>query len=556
MKIPLSPLPAILSAAMLCLYLTSYAQTVAVPSAPREVMARVWGREVPLRDYVRGLRNQTDSTFTPTAWGDQGNGTYVNPVLNADFSDPDVIRVGDTFYMVASDFHFMGMQVLRSVDLVNWEYVTQIYSRFSTPGWDRPQNYANGSWAPAIRYHDGLFYVYFCSPVDGLYMSCAPAPEGPWSDLLLLHEGAGWEDPCPFWDDDGSAYLGHSVVGAGPIIIHRMSPDGKRLLDDGVEVYRGPVAEGTKFHKRDGYYYLSIPEGGVGGGNQVVLRSASLYGPYDKRVVLEKGSTKVNGPHQGALVDTQDGRWYFMHFQQTPVLGRVVHLQPVHWDGGWPVVGVDIDRNGIGEPVFCWESPFPGTVPSKPSCSDDFSSSVLSPAWQFNHNPVPGKWSLDERKGALAIHALGATDLCNARNTLTQKLFGYRGTVTVTVDARSLTQGDRCGLGVMGGMMWGLSLCVEGGKRFLVMDEASNGEFARIPIRSAVVHLRLDYDTQAIVFRYSYSLDGKTFVPVGEPFQNVYANWKGVRPALFCYGTAEEGGVAYFDDFRVEFDEK
>ena len=268
-------------------------------------------------------------------WGDQGDGTYRNPVLNADFSDPDVIRVEDKFYMVASDFHFLGMQVLESEDMVNWHYISQIYRRFDEPGWDSNQHYAGGSWAPAIRYHNGLYYVYFCTPEEGLYMSTASDPHGPWAPLHLVKRVAKWEDPCPFWDDDGQAYLGRSKHGAGPIIVHKMSPDGKQLLDEGVTVYEGPVAEGTKFLKRNGWYFLIIPEGGVGTGWQTVLRSKNIYGPYERKIVLEQGSTHVNGPHQGALVDTPDGQWWFYHFQETPVLGRVVHLQPVRWHDDW-----------------------------------------------------------------------------------------------------------------------------------------------------------------------------------------------------------------------------
>ena len=165
-------------------------------------------------------------------WGDQGNGTYRNPVLNADFSDPDVIRVGSKYYMVASDFHFLGMQVLESDDMVNWRYVSQIYRRFDEPGWDDNGHYAGGSWAPAIRHHNGLYYVYFCTPDEGLYMSTASDPRGPWAPLHLVKRVAKWEDPCPFWDEDGQAYLGRSKHGAGPIIVHRMSADGKLLLDE------------------------------------------------------------------------------------------------------------------------------------------------------------------------------------------------------------------------------------------------------------------------------------------------------------------------------------
>ncbi|MBR1548304.1 MAG: glycoside hydrolase 43 family protein, partial [Prevotella sp.] len=203
-------------------------------------------------------------------WGDQGNGTYKNPVLNADYSDPDVIRVGDRYYMVASDFHFVGMQVLESTDMVNWQIASQIYSRFDLPGWDENKHYAGGSWAPSIRWHQGRFYVYFCTPHEGLFMSTATDAHGPWEPLHCLKAIPKWEDPCPLFDDDGQAYLGRSRHRAGPIIVHKMSADGRTLLDDGVTVYTGPVAEGTKWLKRNGYYYLIIPEGGVGTGWQTV----------------------------------------------------------------------------------------------------------------------------------------------------------------------------------------------------------------------------------------------------------------------------------------------
>ena len=312
---------------------------------------------------------QVDADYS---WGDQGNGTYTNPVLNADFSDPDVIRVGKKYYMVASDFHLMGMQVLESDDMVNWQYISQIYSRIDEPGWDSNQHYAGGSWAPSIRYHDGRFYVYFCTPDEGLYMSYASDARGPWTPLHLVKRIEKWEDPCPFWDDDGQAYLGRSRHRAGPIIIHRMSPDGRQLLDEGMTVYTGPVAEGTKIMKRNGWYYLVIPEGGVGRGWQTVLRSRSIYGPYERRITLEQGSTPINGPHQGALVDTPDGTWWFYHFQETPVLGRVVHLQPAHWENDWPLMGVDMDRNGIGEPVYSWKKPIPSHSQLKLRTDDDF----------------------------------------------------------------------------------------------------------------------------------------------------------------------------------------
>ncbi len=497
-------------------------------------------------------------------WGDQGNGTYINPILNADFSDPDAIRVGDKYYMVASDFHFIGMQVLESDDLVNWRYVSQIYDKFDYPGWDSFQMYAKGSWAPAIRYHDGRFYVFFCTPAEGLFMSSAPSAEGPWEKLTLVHEGTGrgWEDPCPFWDEDGQAYLGRSKVGAGPIIIHKMSPDGKTLLDEGVTVYEGPVAEGTKIHKMNGYYYLSIPEGGVEKGNQVVLRSASIYGPYDKKVVLETGSTDINGPHQGALVDTPEGDWYFLHFQHTPILGRVVHLQPVHWEDGWPVIGVDIDRNGIGEPVYCWKMPkSTGSVnaagqPFKPAASDDFSSSELGLQWQFNHNPVNSAWSLSEKPGKLVLHALKSESFSKAYNSLTQKFFGYTGSISVDLDCSAMADGQKAGLAFMGKGTRNLGIRQEGGKRFLYIEEEDGSISYEEPYKGKTVSLKAEYDFVNQKCLFSYSADGRTFKQAGGEFVTYYTNWKGARPAIFSYNTVKDGGTAIFDNFVYDYDEK
>lgn len=485
-------------------------------------------------------------------WGDQGDGTYANPVLNADFSDPDVIRVGHKYYMVASDFHFLGMQVLESDDMVNWQYISQIYRRFDEPGWDSNQHYAGGSWAPAIRYHDGLFYVFFCTPDEGLYMSTAKDPHGPWAPLHLVKRIPKWEDPCPFWDDDGQAYLGRSRHGAGPIIVHRMSPDGKQLLDEGVTVYEGPVAEGTKFLKRNGWYYLVIPEGGVGQGWQTVLRSRNIYGPYERKIVLEQGSTKINGPHQGALVDTPDGNWWFYHFQETPVLGRVVHLQPVRWQNDWPLMGVDYDGNGIGEPVPAWQKPVRVEGGGKKvegeyqfvasDFFDDFSPShPLHPVWQWNHNPVDTHWSLDERKGYLTLKALPADSLKACRNMLTQKVIGYLSESTTL-----LTASGNCyaGLFCSGKQFHGIGLCKEGifiesnGQRQIIQ----RGKYDKL-------WFRIHNDCTQNRHQFSYSTDGVHFTTAAAPFPMLGGYWKGIRVGLFCYGP---NGKAHFDNFTQE----
>jgi xylan 1,4-beta-xylosidase len=486
-------------------------------------------------------------------WGDQGNGTYINPILNADYSDPDVIRVGNKYYMVASDFHFLGMQVLESNDMVNWKLVSQIYHRFDFPGWNDNQQYAGGSWAPAIRYHNNKFWVFFCTPKEGLFMSSAEHAEGPWTPLCLVKKVENWEDPCPFWDDDGQMYLGRSKKGAGPIIIHKMSADGMHLLDDGVTVYTGPVAEGTKIFKRNGFYYISIPEGGVERGWQTVLRAKNLYGPYMRKIVLEQGSTFVNGPHQGAMVDTPEGKWMFFHFQHSGSLGRVVYLEPMYWKNDWPSIGVDQDMNGIGEPVSVWEKPIQGEAPSVPQTDDDFSSQNLLLQWQFNHNPVDRAWSLTDHPGSLTLYALKSTSFRLAHNTLTQKVMGYVSEATLTIDVSGMKRGQRCGLACMGKQNELLGIKMDGDKRMLYLSndtiEKNITSFA-----GSILYLRVSINIPNHSFQYSYSFDNITFSPCGKPFYINFGYWKGARIALYCYNKDSEAGYASFLRFDYKHD--
>lgn len=379
-------------------------------------------------------------------------------------------------------------------------------------------------------------------------MSTAKEARGPWSPLHLVKRVAKWEDPCPLWDDDGQAYLGRSQHGAGPIIVHKMSADGRELLDDGVTVYNGPVAEGTKFLKRNGYYYLVIPEGGVGEGWQTVLRSRNIYGPYERKVVLEQGSTNVNGPHQGALVDTPDGEWWFYHFQETPVLGRVVHLQPARWLGDWPLMGVDLDGNGVGEPVAWWPKPKVEKGPKShldpvgptPLSIDDFSGQQLGLQWQWNHNPADDHWNLSERKGWLTLHPLPAESLKVSRNMLTQKVVGY---VSQSTTLLSLRGNCSAGIFCIGKQFNAIGVCPEGiytefdGQRKVVKP----GEYEKL-------YLRVTNDCVQNSHRFWYSTDGQIFTPVGDNFSMRAGYWKGIRTGIYCYGS---DGKAQFDWFEI-----
>jgi len=493
-------------------------------------------------------------------WGDQGNGTFINPVLNADYSDPDVIRVGEKYYMVASDFNYLGMQVLESEDMVNWTLISQIYDRMDYPGWNENKHFGGGSWAPSIRWHDGKFFVFFCTPDEGLFMSSADNPAGPWTPLHCVKEVPRWEDPCPFWDDNGQAYLGRSQFGAGPIIIHKMSPDGKELLDEGVTVYTGPVAEGTKFLKRGEYYYLIIPEGGVQTGWQTVLRSKNIFGPYEKRVTLEKGSTEINGPHQGGLVDTPDGEWWFYHFQDAGHRGRVVHLQPVRWKDDWPLMGVDIDGNGIGEPVYVWRNPMP-SKPSIPQTNDEFTGDklywvgqqqrALALQWQWNHNPVDEAWNLTERKGWLTLKANQAENLRSSRNMLTQKTMGYLSEATTKIDCSGLKEGTHAGLLCIGRQFRGIGIAQKEGQLWLYLEKNGEREYIQT-VKRKVVYLQVYVDGEKNDNQFLMSEDGKNYTKIGESFSMNSGSWKGERVGLYSYNTKENSGQAQFDYFRYD----
>ena len=342
---------------------------------------------------------------------DLGNGKYKNPIIFADYSDPDLVRVDDDFYMVASSFNCMpGIPVLHSKNLVNWEIIGHVYERLPFEKFDKPVH-GQGSWAPAIRYHNGLFYVYFCTPHEGLFVATAKDPAGPW-ELEHVVEVELWEDPCPIWDDDGNAYLVRSKLRADILYLHKMSPDGKKILDNGTIIFHNvetqPIIEGPKFLKKDGYYYILAPAGSVPMGWQTVLRSKNIYGPYEDKIVLHQGSTDINGPHQGGLVELQSGEWWFAHFQDRDVYGRIVHLQPVEWKDDWPLMGEDINNDGIGEPVMEWTKPdFDRSYPIIiPQTSDEFESDELGLQWQWHANPKKEWYSLSENSGILRLYSV------------------------------------------------------------------------------------------------------------------------------------------------------
>ena len=355
-----------------------------------------------------------------TMWNaDLGNGMYKNPILYADYSDPDACRVGEDYFMIASSFcNAPGLPVLHSKDLVNWKVVNYILPKVPEERYDKPVH-GCGVWAPAIRYHDGTFFACFPMPDEGIYMSTTKDPFGTWSEPVNIRPGAGWIDPCPFWDEDGRAYIvagvAKSRIGYKSVLhMIEMQPDGMGLIGEAKVVFDGNLneqetIEGPKLYKRNGWYYIFAPAGGVKTGWQTVLRSRNIFGPYEYRVVMRQGDTSINGPHQGAWVDTVTGEDWFLHFQDVYAAGRIIHLQPMSWKEDWPIIGIAKDGNDYGEPVLPYRKPNVGEAAKEaeifePDASDDFSKKTLGLQWQWNANPKEDWYKLTSE--ALCLKAV------------------------------------------------------------------------------------------------------------------------------------------------------
>ncbi|MBN1561139.1 glycoside hydrolase 43 family protein [candidate division KSB1 bacterium] len=498
---------------------------------------------------------------------DLGDGRYKNPVVFADYSDPDVVRIEDDFYLVASSFNCMpGIPVLHSRDLVNWRIIGHVYEKLPLEKYAKPAH-GQGSWAPSIRYHDGLFYVYFCTPHDGLFVATATDPAGEWQ-LEQMVDVELWEDPCPFWDDNGDAYLVRSKLRAGILYLHRMSRDGKRILDNGTIIFqneeRQPTIEGPKFLRKDGYYYILAPAGGVPTGWQTVLRSTNIYGPYEDRIVLHQGETAINGPHQGGLVELASGEWWFLHFQDRGAYGRIVHLQPVTWQDGWPHMGADIDGDGIGEPVEEWQKPdvgrsFPVTVPQT---ADEFDAEELGLQWQWHANPQKEWYSLSENPGHLRLYAVKNItqngNLWFVPNLLLQKFPAPSFTVSTKVSFHAAQNNEKSGLVIMG-REWafvalsktadGMRLGMYTGTYFQGDDRTQLVE--DVPLAGSSCCLRVQVDEGAVC-RFSYSIDDRDYRPIGSEFKATPGVWIGAKVGLFAINPdmSESQGYADFDWFR------
>lgn len=514
---------------------------------------------------------------TSKVWvADNGDGTYNNPILHADYSDPDVVRVGEDYYMTASSFNCVpGLPVLHSRDLVNWELIGHALNRLVPEDVFSITQHGNGVWAPCIRYHNNEFYIYYPDPDFGIYLVKANEPYGPWSEPLLVKGGEGLIDPSPLWDDDGRVYLTHAFAGSragikSVIMITELSSDGTRQKGEDVMIFDGhdehPTVEGPKLYKRNGYYYIFAPAGGVTRGWQLVLRSRNIYGPYEEKTVMAQGSTDINGPHQGAWIDTPSGEHWFIHFQDKEAYGRVVHLQPMQWDEGWPLIGLDNDEDGIGEPVLSFRKPdldadFNIVTPPE---SDEFSGNELGRQWQWHANP---RFYYGFPSGNLGYFRLNCIPrpqnehgLWNLPNLLLQKFPAEEFTATTRLTFNSYKGTEETGFVVMGEDYQYISLYSTKDSLQLRVVKCENASqhgreivlFSEI-IEQNTVFFRIQVGKGAVC-NFSYSLNGKTFTEIGDKFIAQPGRWIGAKIGYFAVreGVTNDSGTVDIDWFRIE----
>lgn len=475
---------------------------------------------------------------------------YTNPIINSDYSDPDVIRVRDKYYMTASSFNCIpGLPILESIDLVHWKLIG--YGLTKQPPfevYDMPQH-GNGVWAPCIRYHNNEFYIYYPDPNFGIYMIKSKNAQGPWSNPILVKSGKGLIDPTPLWDDNGKTYLVYAFAGSRAGIKSMLvvcSMDSKGILANNDEVllidgHQDEITiEGPKIYKKNGYYYIFAPAGGVATGWQTVLRSKNIFGPYEKRKVLEQGKSNINGPHQGAWVTTQTGEDWFFHFQDKGAFGRVVHLQPMKWKNGWPIIGIDVDGNGIGEPVSSFKKPNIGKkIPIKSlRTSDEFNDPQLGLQWQWHANPKL-YWGFPTNLGYFMLNCIPKPkefiNLWDIPNLLLQKFPADEFTATTKLTFNSHFDDEEFNFVIMGIDYSGLRVKQVEGKIVLSQIICQNADKKSIEndIASTILENNLVYlqvkVIQGGICTFLYSEDGANYKNIGITFTAREGKWIGAK---------------------------
>lgn len=518
---------------------------------------------------------QNTSVWQP----DHGDGTYSNPILHADYSDPDVCRAGDDFYMTTSSFNMVpGLPILHSRDLVHWKLINYALPTLLPEDHFSSVRHGGGVWAPSIRFHKGEFYIFYPDPDFGIYMIKTKNPAGQWSAPVLVKGGKGLIDPAPLWDSDGKAYLTYALAGSRAgiksiLLVSSMNSEGTKTLGDDMIVFDGhqghPTVEGPKFYKRTGYYYIFAPAGGVSTGWQLVLRSKSPFGPYEHKMVMHQGETEINGPHQGAWVELKNGEHWFLHFQDKGTYGRIVHLQPMKWVNDWPVIGEDRNGDGIGEPVSRWRKPNVGksTAPVFPPESDDFKGDKLGLQWQWPSNPQPYWHYMLAGKETLRLYAIPmpneAKSLWDVPNILSQKFSAEAFTFTAKVRFQSRFDGEKAGLVIMGRDYAYIGLENKSGKLFattatcLKADKGATEKPEKsIPFEGQEAYLRVQVRPDGLC-TFSISSDGTNYQTLFEDFPSRQGMWIGAKIGLFCLSTKKtnDAGNLDVDWVRVEKNE-
>ena len=509
---------------------------------------------------------------------DNGDGTYQNPVINADYSDPDVCvggADGEDYYLTASSFQCTpGLPILHSRDLVNWEIVGYALKSLYEGNAELQQHFSqvqhgNGVWAPSIRYHNGEYYIYWGDPDYGVYMvkTRGGNPAGEWEQPVCVISGKGYIDTTPLWDDDGRCYLVNGWANsrakfASVLTVRELSADGTRAIGQPVIVFDGNgtenrTCEGPKFYKRDGWYWIMCPAGGVPTGFQLAMRSKSPFGPYEHKIVLAQGKTPVNGPHQGGWVHTKYGEDWFLHFQDKEAYGRVVHLQPVDWSTGWPIMGKK------GEPVLTYKKPQSSSSKIvNPAESDEFNLPTMGKQWQWQAN-YDEKYGVPTAFGTFRIytHKLeqGWKNLWLVPNMLLQKTPADRFTVTTKLRLTTKADGQFGGL-IMMGLDYSALVVRRTADEFQLVQmtckAADKGKAQTENIIATLkptakddteyrpgihedIYLRLTVNDSKL--RFAYSLNGKKFTPCGDEFQMKEGKWIGAK---FGFLAAESNPTA------------
>lgn len=536
-----------------------------------------------------GMLQSGMAQYRSQVWvADEGNGMYHNPVLHADYSDPDVCAVDGEYFLTASSFNCTpGLPILHSKDLVNWKIVNYALKQLEPVAYFNEVRHGKGVWAPSIRFHEGVYYIYWGDPDFGIFMVKTRDPYGEWEKPILVKAGKGMIDPCPLWDDDGKVYLAHAWAGSRAkfnsiLTVCELNKEGTAVISEPVLVFDGNdgvnhTVEGAKFYKRNGYYYIFAPAGGVVSGWQLVMRSKNVYGPYETRIVMAQGKTDINGPHQGGWVDTPYGESWFLHFQDKGAYGRVLHLNPMVWKEDWPVIGLDKDGDGCGEPVSRYHKPatervYPIETPVE---SDEFDSRKLGLQWEWHAN-YQDIFGFTTNMGYMRIygHELSKDfkNFWEVPNLLLQKFPAEEFTATAKLKISAKMDGQLSGMIVMGWDYTWLGLEKQGENFVLkqgICKDAEQGSPEQVlmlaqlsPSRKFDAGIYPNYEREIyirlhvgkdVLCRFSYSLDGKRFVEIGSVFKARQGKWIGAKMGMFSvtpYG--EERGWVDIDWFHVE----